>query len=93
MKTESQLYVVEVSKCPTCNGTGCAHSYDSMHVLSAGQHSCCTNPDCVSGRVTQQGTIERRCTEHVWHDHLGGVPPSTRCKMRLVLVVPLEETQ
>ena len=99
-------FTIEVSVCSTCNGTS-EYETECSHIASCecvnGMLVMC--PDCVSGRVTQQGTIRRWCSVHDAQeivDEFGYNAPGIRtcrwglgqgaCRFRYVLVVPLEET-
>ena len=95
-------YLEVVSVCVTCNGTGDYINMPPWASIAGMQSSC---PDCVGGRVTQQGTIRRWCSVHDAQeivDEFGYNAPGIRtcrwglgqgaCKFGLVLVVPLEET-
>ena len=82
-----------VTECGTCNGTGMV-DYADIDRYGVG---C---PECVSGLVTQQGTIEWRCKGIQY----SGTKTSKGCPVSwwdgsqcgdgcgLVSVVPLEET-
>ena len=89
---------VEVSVCSTCNGTDETNETDHDEFFNpVSVIEPCDNPDCVSGWVTQQGTIQRRHFGTLNEDSYLS-PANELCPFceggtcGLVLVVPLDET-